>query len=66
MAATTEITIVTGERFRVEGGVKEVERLILDAARGSIMQFAWLEDCETGRPLGLNPDQVVSVRPVGT
>lgn len=38
---TTEITLVTGERHRVEGDAKTVEQAILDAARGSIMQLAW-------------------------
>ena len=42
MASITQITVLGGERYRVEGKAKDVERLILDAARGSIMQFAWL------------------------
>ena len=37
MTSATEITLLTGERRRVEGEAKYVERLILDAARGSIM-----------------------------
>ena len=44
---TTEITVAIGERYRVEGDLKDVERVILDAARGSIMQLAWLIDAET-------------------
>jgi hypothetical protein len=58
----TEITLLGGERYRVEGGVKEVERLILDAARGSIMQFAWLTDTQTAEPVGINPEYVMTVR----
>lgn len=61
---TTEITVVTGDLFRVEGAAKDVERLILDAARGSIMQLAWLVEAETGRTFGVNPESVVLLRPV--
>ena len=60
--ARTEITLATGEACRVEGPVKDVERIILDAARGSIMQLAWLIDADTGDELGLNPDHVVLLR----
>jgi hypothetical protein len=65
MTSTTEITIVTGERYRVQGDVKSVERLILDAARGSIMELAWLVESETEEALGVNPDHVVMLRSVG-
>jgi hypothetical protein len=58
----TEITLLGGERHRVDGDVKEVERLILDAARGSIMQFAWLTDAQTAEPVGVNPEYVMTLR----
>ena len=61
---TTEITVVTGDRYRVQTQVKDVERTILDAARGSIMQLAWFVDAQTGRPLAVNPESVVSLRAV--
>jgi len=61
---TTELTVVTGDRYRVERDVKEVERAILDAARGSLMQLAWLVDAETGENLAVNPDRVVMLRAV--
>lgn len=64
MTSITEITVLGGERFRVEGEAKDVERLILDAARGSIMQFAWVTDVQTGQPLGVNPECVVMLRGV--
>jgi len=38
--------------------------LILNAARGSIMEFAWLVEAETGDRLGLNPERVVILRAV--
>jgi hypothetical protein len=66
MTPTTEIIVVGGERYRVEGDVKEIERLILDAARGSIMEFAWMVETETGERLGINPECVVMLRAVGS
>jgi hypothetical protein len=62
MTSITEITVLSGERYRVEGEAKDVERVILDAARGSIMQLAWLTDAQTGEPLGFNPECVVMLR----
>jgi hypothetical protein len=58
----TEITLVTGDHYLIEGEPKDAERIILDAARGSIMQFAWLIDAETGDDLAINPEHVVSLR----
>ncbi len=63
---TSEITVSSGDRYRVEGNPKDVERLILDAARGSLMELAWMVDVDTGQELGINPDHVVLVRAVGT
>jgi hypothetical protein len=62
MTSMTEITFLTGERCRVEGEAKDVERLIIDAARGSIMQLAWLTDAEAGEPFAINPECVVLLR----
>jgi hypothetical protein len=59
---TTEITVLTGDRYRVEGDAKHVERIILDAARGSIMQLAWFTHAETGEDLAINPEHVVMLR----
>jgi len=63
--ATAELVLVTGETYRVEGRVKDVEQTILDAARGSIMQLAWLVDADTGNELAINPDHVVLLRVPG-
>ena len=60
--SATEIIVATGDRYRVDGDVKDVERIIVDAARGSIMQLAWLTDSETGSDLAVNPEHVVLVR----
>jgi hypothetical protein len=64
-AATTEITILGGDRFRVEGTTEEVERAILNADRGSIMEFAWLVAADTGERIGINPECVVMLRASG-
>jgi hypothetical protein len=61
----TEITVVTGDRHRVEGDAKHVERTILDAARGSIMQLAWLIEADTRDDLAVNPKHVVLLRAAG-
>jgi hypothetical protein len=62
----TEITLSTGDRYRVDAGPHEVERIILDAARGSIMELAWLVDAETHEELAVNPEHVVALRAVGS
>ena len=66
MDSITEITLLGGERHRVDGDAKQVEQLILDAARGSILQFAWLTDAETAEPLGINPEHVTTLRAVNS
>ena len=64
--STTDVVVVTGERYRVEGDVKYVERIILDAARGSIMQLAWLTESGTRDDLAVNPGHVVLIRATRT
>jgi hypothetical protein len=63
---TTEITLLTSDRYRVEGDAKDVERTILDAARGSIMELAWMTEVETGQRIGINPECVVTLRAVSS
>jgi hypothetical protein len=65
MAPTTDITLAGGARHRVDGDASDVARVILDAARGSLMEFAWLVDAETGDRLGVNPALVVSLGSAG-
>jgi hypothetical protein len=65
MSTTTDITVLGGAVYRVEGAARDVERMILDAARGSIMEFAWLVEAETGERLGINPESVMILRAVG-
>jgi hypothetical protein len=59
---TTEITVIGGDRYRVEGTAADAERVILNAARGSIMELAWFDDADTGERIGINPEHVVMLR----
>jgi hypothetical protein len=58
----TEITLVGGDRLRAQGDAKQVEGAILAAARGSLMELAWITEAETGHQIGINPDHVVTLR----
>jgi len=60
----TELTVVGGSAYRVEGEARDVERMILDAARGSLMQFAWLVEVDSGERIAVNPEHVVAIRAV--
>jgi hypothetical protein len=62
VTASTEVTVVGGARFVVEGDVTLIEAVILSAARGSLMELAWMTDAETGERIGVNPEYVVTVR----
>jgi hypothetical protein len=62
--AITEISLTGGHRVRVEGEAKQVEAQVLSAARGSIMEFAWMTEAETGQPVGINPEHVLLLRAV--
>jgi hypothetical protein len=57
-----ELTLTGGERLRVEGDPEDVERAILSAARGSIMELAWMTEAESGQRVGVNPDHVLMLR----
>jgi hypothetical protein len=61
---TTEITISSGDRYRVEGTPTDVEQLVIAAARGSIMELAWMTEAETGERIAVNPEHVVMLRGV--
>jgi hypothetical protein len=62
--AITELTITGGERLRVEGDPHDVEAAILSAARGSIMELAWMTEADSGQRIGINPDHVLMLRAV--
>jgi len=58
----TEITVAGGDRYRVEGDPDDVAARILAAARGSIMELAWMVEAETGERIAVNPEHVVILR----
>ena len=58
----TEITLSGGGCVRVEGDPHTVERAVVSAARGSIMELVWLTDADTGHQLALNPEHVAMLR----
>jgi hypothetical protein len=60
--AVTIITMVTGERYEVDGSPESIETTIVGASRGSIMQLAWLSEAGTGRPIAINPSHVVTLQ----
>lgn len=62
MTSITEITLVGGDRLQVQGEMTEIEGQILAAARGSILEFAWMTDARTAERIGINPDQVLMLR----
>ena len=61
--SATQLTLVTGECYELSGAPEQVESAILSAARGSLLQFAWLEQA-AGGIVGINPAHVVSLRAV--
>jgi hypothetical protein len=63
--SVTELTLTGGERLRVEGDPQAIEALILSAARGSIMELAWMTEAGSGHRLGINPDHVLMLRGLG-
>ncbi|MDQ6817227.1 MAG: hypothetical protein M3018_07450 [Actinomycetota bacterium] len=66
MTPSTEIILVDGSRYRIEGDAKAVEQRILAAARGSIMELTWLTAAESGEQLAVNPEYVVMLRAVSS
>ena len=62
--AVTEITLTGGTHIRVDGDVQVVETAIVSAARGSIMELAWMTEAQSGQRVGINPDHVLMLREV--
>jgi hypothetical protein len=48
--------------LQVEGDPKDVEARILAAARGSIMELAWLTEAGSGQQVAINPEHVLMLR----
>jgi len=61
---TCTLSLSTGEQLDVICSVADAATALENAARSSAGTLAWFEDADTGRPLGVNPTRVVSVREV--
>jgi hypothetical protein len=62
MTATTAVVVMmTGERYEVEGSLKDVEAAIVAASRGSILQLAWMTEADSGRSIAINPLHVAAL-----
>jgi hypothetical protein len=59
--ALTIVTVVTGERYEIDGSAESVEAAIVGASRGSIMQLAWFSEAGTERTIAINPLHVVAL-----
>lgn len=57
-----EIRMANGDAIRVKGALSEIEKELSDAARSGSSRFAWLPSEGTGERIGVNPDQVVSLK----
>jgi hypothetical protein len=66
VSSVTEVTLVGGYILQVEGDAKQVEASIVGAARGSIMELAWLTEAQTGRRLAINPEHVLVLSGLGS
>ena len=62
--SVTEITLTGGERLLVQGTPDAVESVILSAARGSLLELAWMTEAGSGQRVGVNPDHVLMLRVV--
>lgn len=60
--AVTELVLTGGQRLRVDGDSQAVESVVISAARGSIMELAWLIEADTGARVGVNPEHVLMIR----
>jgi len=58
----TELTLTSGVHLQVEGDPHVIEAAILSAARGSIMEFAWMTEADSGQRVGINPERVLMLR----
>ena len=61
--AHTELRLLNGDVFRVEGPLEEVERKLSDAARSGQSRLAWFTEHDTDRGIGVNPAHVAILKP---
>ncbi len=58
----TEIRLLNGDVFTVEGSLDEVEKGLSDAARSGQGRLAWFKEHGTEGSVGLNPAHVAVLR----
>lgn len=58
----TEIRLLNGDVFTVEGSLEGVEKALSDAARSGQGRLTWFEEHGTGESVGLNPVHVAALR----
>jgi hypothetical protein len=64
--ARAEIQLVNGGGVTVEATLEEAEKQLSDAARSGQSRLAWFTESGSQVRIGINPTQVVSLRPAGT
>ncbi len=64
--AHAEVNLQNGQIVDVEGEVSEVEKALSDAARSGHARFAWFTEYDSGERVGVNPDQVLTLRAAGS
>jgi hypothetical protein len=60
---TTRLLLATGELLEVEGGSRDVDKQLQDAARSSSGTLAWVREHGSDEEIAVNPAQVVMLRP---
>jgi hypothetical protein len=58
----TEIRLLNGDVFTVEGTLDEVEKGLSDAARSGQARLAWFKEHATDSSVGINPAHVAALR----
>jgi hypothetical protein len=58
---TIEVGLANGGVIFVSGAVSDAEKALSDAARSGQSRLAWFTDARSGRAIGINPAQVVSL-----
>ena len=58
----SELRLMSGEVFTVEGTLDEVEKGLSDAARSGQARLAWFKERGTDGSVGVNPAHVAALR----
>ena len=60
--AYTELRLLNGDVFTVEGPLEEVERRLSDAARSGRSRLAWFTEHDTDGEIGVNPVHIAILK----